>query len=587
MPTWKSKLLLVGVIISITGLFHIAHGYDIPIVIISEIMWAKAEYIELQNTTDADISLDGWSITRQKTAGDSEDTEVTFNASDSIPAHGFFLIESSEDATSVPSNKIKSVLGLVDTGALVRIKDKTGTAIDSANQYGSWFKGENNTVGYSMERVNPVSSCEEASSWQTSTGNVGGRVGTPGEENSTVLVPTPTPTPTPSPDASPTPLPDYSNAVYINEYMPNPTGDDTKLEFIELYNSSSDAIDISGWKLDDAEGTGSSPFIIPEGTKISGNDFIVFYSSQTKISLNNDSDHVRLLHPDDTVSSDEEYTSSKEGYSYNRTDNGDFQLSFRSTPGEVNIIETPTPTPTPTPKITPSPTPKTYQFSTKIVINEVYPSPSKPDQLNEFIEIKNNDNRSLSLYGWMIDDADGGSKPYHFKDTDSIAKNSIIAIYKADSKIALNNDKDTARLIDPNGKVIAAVAYDHVKKGQSYNRSSDGIYVWSDVITPSKENIIFVQQTPQPTKKPVSKKKTKPAVSRPRVAGISTATATSIIPLPSASSEVVVKTIVGNTAPGNTLNTKQAFFVLFGLLCGAGQLASGVAQKEKIWFWGK
>ncbi len=587
MHTWRSKIVYVGIVICIWGVFHIVHGYTIPLVIIGEIMWAKAEYIELQNTSDSDISLEGWSITRQKTASDSEDTEVTFNAGDTIPAHGFFLIESTEDATSIPSNKIKSVLGLVDTGALVRLKDQSGLVVDSANRYGAWFKGENNAGGSSMERVIPISSGEDAASWQTSTGTIGGRIGTPGQENSVIATSSPTLTPTPT--VSPTSTPEYSKNVHVNEFMPNPVGSDTQLEFIELYNSSSDPVDISGWKLDDAADTGSSPFIIPDGTTISGNDFIVFYSSQTKISLNNDSDHVRLLAPNGIVMDDIAYESSNEGYSYNHTDSGDFQLSSRSTPGAVNSIEMPTPTPSPTPKITPTTTPKAYQFSTHIIINEVYPSPSKSDIVNEFIELKNNDNRSTSLAGWILDDGDGGSKPHHFKDTDTIAKGQILAIYKSDSKLALNNDHDSARLIDPNGKIVDSISYTKTIAGQSYNRTPDDAYVWSDVITPGKENIISVHETPMPTKHPIKPKKIKQAT--PTVAGISRTNPTAIpvesTPIMSSAEESVIQSTMGITSQHSAADAKKTFFVLFGLLCGAGQLASGIAQKEKIWFGGK
>ena len=333
-----------------------------------------------------------------------------------------------------------------------------------------------------MERIDPFSSGEDSASWQTSTGGIGGRIGTPGQSNS-VEIPSSTPiiTPTTSPSATllPTAPPVYSTDVYLNEFMPNPIGDDTKLEFIELYNKSSDPVDISGWKLDDIADGGSSPFTIPDGTSIAANDFIVFYSSQTKLSLNNDSDHVRFIRPDGVALSDEVYTSSQEGYSYNYVDPSDFQASSRSTPGAINIIEIPSASPSSTPKPTATPKPTSapvhYDFSSKIGINEIYPNPATSDILNEFIEIKNNDNRSLSLLGWTLDDQEGGSRPYHFKDTDYVGKGKIIVIYKNDSKLALNNDHDSARLIDPHGKIISVVPKKHLPANHTTERSTDCI----------------------------------------------------------------------------------------------------------------
>lgn len=56
----------------------------------------------------------------------------------------------------------------------------------------------------------------------------------------------------------------YSSEVVINEVMANPKGKETgagspgdRNEFIELYNSSKDTIDLSGWKFTDFDGTDS------------------------------------------------------------------------------------------------------------------------------------------------------------------------------------------------------------------------------------------------------------------------------------------------------------------------------------------
>jgi hypothetical protein len=326
--TWKGKVFVLVVVICTTTVIPARSSADSPTVVINEVMWAKAEYIELYNTTNSDILLNGWKFTRQKTATDTEDIEVTFTASDTIPANGFFLIETSEGATTVPSNKIKSILGLVDAGALLRLRDNSDVVIDTANQYGAWFGGENSAIGASMERNNSIGVGGQSASWHTSVGDIGGRTGTPGAANSILVTPSIPPSPTPTntiiPSISPTPssIPAYSSAVYINEFIPNPTGDDSKLEFIELVNTSSNVVDLSGWVLDDIADSGSSPFIIPDGTEISANGYIVFYSDQIKLSLNNDSDHVRLLRPDGSIQDDRGYESSKEGYSYNRVDGG-------------------------------------------------------------------------------------------------------------------------------------------------------------------------------------------------------------------------------------------------------------------------
>ncbi|MEO6077733.1 MAG: lamin tail domain-containing protein, partial [Candidatus Andersenbacteria bacterium] len=471
-------------------------------------------------------------------------------------------------------------VSLNDAGDHVRLLLPDGVTIRDDIVYGS------SKEGYSYNRI-------DAETYQQSS------MPTPNSAN--ILDPTPAPSPTLTPTItptssippSPTAPPVYSSNIYINEFIPNPIGDDSKLEFIELYNSSSETVDISGWSVDDIADGGSAPFIIPAGAEIPGHEYVVFYSDQTKLSLNNDSDHVRLLKPDGSVQGDWSYETSKEGYSYNRVDDGDFQQSVRITPGEENIIELPTPTPSPTPKptatpkiIKPTSTPAVYDFSSKIVLNEIYQNPGKDDKNNEFIEIKNLENRTVSLAGWLLDDEDGGSRPYHFKSDAKIGPKKILAFDKTITKIALNNDNDSARLINPKGQVIAIISYEKTYSGKAYSRLDDGSYSWTDIATPGNENIIRVQETVSPKPKQATSKK---SVARPRVAGIVSgkiiAPSISLLPAwPDVDSKEVLQTIVGKSSIPSKDAQKQKIFIFFGALCASFQLVSGVSRKEKIWF---
>jgi hypothetical protein len=65
--------------------------------------------------------------------------------------------------------------------------------------------------------------------------------------------------------------------IVINEIMYNPPasmGDDDFYEWIELYNNSNNAVNLSGWKLLDDDNT-HSPFTIPSGTLIQPNGFLI------------------------------------------------------------------------------------------------------------------------------------------------------------------------------------------------------------------------------------------------------------------------------------------------------------------------
>lgn len=111
------------------------------------------------------------------------------------------------------------------------------------------------------------------------------------------------------------------SAIAINEFLPNPLGDDPGKEWVELYNRSSNPVDISGCVIDDVIGSEGEPLVIPFGTTISSYGFYTVDLPGTY--LNNDSDTVNLLWPNavsilDTYS----YTATTEGASNYRFPDG-------------------------------------------------------------------------------------------------------------------------------------------------------------------------------------------------------------------------------------------------------------------------
>ena len=132
----------------------------------------------------------------------------------------------------------------------------------------------------------------------------------------------------------------YPGGVYINEILPNPKGDDSLDEWIELYNSNNFDVDLSGWQIQDIAGTIATFTILhdTEGTpKILAGGFLVFKRPDIKIMLNNDGDGINLLTPDKKIVDSAIFASAPLGQSYNKT-NSVWQWSLTSTPGTKNII---------------------------------------------------------------------------------------------------------------------------------------------------------------------------------------------------------------------------------------------------------
>lgn len=164
----------------------------------------------------------------------------------------------------------------------------------------------------------------------------------------------PTPLAAASPEPSPVlivqPVENYPDGIVFSEVLASPEGADDTEEWIEIYNQNGFEIDLSGWKIEDAVGK-TTPYILPDGTKISQSGFLILKRPETKITLNNDGDGLNLFSPagekKDTVS----YEKAPLDQSYNLTSKG-WAWSNKITPGAPNIIsikETEQVTPRPSP----------------------------------------------------------------------------------------------------------------------------------------------------------------------------------------------------------------------------------------------
>ena len=128
----------------------------------------------------------------------------------------------------------------------------------------------------------------------------------------------------------------YPAGVFINEIMPNPEGADETDEWIELYNSNNFDVDLSGWQLQDQQGT-ITTYTVPANTKIPADGFLIFKRPETNIMLNNDADGLNLLMPDGKNTDSISFISAPLNQSYNKTKNG-WNWSTILTPGATNII---------------------------------------------------------------------------------------------------------------------------------------------------------------------------------------------------------------------------------------------------------
>ncbi len=125
-------------------------------VVINEVAWggtaasASDEWIELYNNTGAAVDLTGWTLV-------AIDGSPSITLTGSIPAHGYYLLERTDDNTvkDVPADWIGSFgTGLSNTGESLSLADDLGNVVDTANgDGGAWPAGSPTPNYQSMERI--------------------------------------------------------------------------------------------------------------------------------------------------------------------------------------------------------------------------------------------------------------------------------------------------------------------------------------------------------------------------------------------------------------------------------------------------
>ncbi len=401
----------------------------------------EGEYIELFNNDDTTADISNWELRDENENGQKNPAGFFVPGNTTIPALSYRAFYTGKK------------IYLNNDGDIVYLYDNKQILKDSIAYSGKVVEGE------SYNRQN-----DNTWAWSTTT--------TPDKENRI----------TTENNSSADSVEDkvYPRHIWINEFFPNPKGKDTENEFIEIYNPGPDEIDLSNWQIDDQENKGSHPYTFPENFIIKKGEYLDLPYFQTKISLNNDSDWVRLLWPNGETIDEIEYSSPPEAESYNKTNNG-WHWSTTPTPGEPNII-------TSTEDKTVYSETEKQTYSRAIWINEFLPNPKGRDEEGEFIELQNRGKEEIDLTGWQIDDCENtGSKPHTFREDTKIKPDTYLTLYYQDTKISLNNNGDCVRLITPSGQVIDEAQYGKSQEGQSYSRQDINDWQWTEA-TPGKDN---------------------------------------------------------------------------------------------------
>jgi len=406
--------------------------------------------------------------------------------------------------------------------------------------------------------------------------------------------------------------PNVFDGITVSEFLPDPAGDETEGEWIELANTSWKTASLCGWKLDDG-GEGSAPFSL-DRVRIAPQGFVVLPRRETGIALNNGGDSVRLLGPLGFPAEEVAYEDAEEGKSFALREDGSRDWTPILTPGEANTF----PALSSESSISPLDSARgdtavssssavllmsmevPMSVERGVVVSEVAPSPLTPAlshkmgeggaerrerelEGEEWIELFNPLDHAISLAGWTLDDVrDGGSKPFTLSADMRIGAVEYLVLPASVTKLKLNDDGDEVWLVAPDGSSSGQVSVPRLKPGTSFSLV-DGIWCLSSP-TPGEENsCLFVSAKASSSGKKTAAKNSSPLKIKYVTDLPETETGMSLAEIPeNLQSLVVTGGEIGEAEPANRPSRLPELLLLSGGLMASIGLAGSAARRARF-----
>jgi hypothetical protein len=324
-------------------------------------------------------------------------------------------------------------------------------------------------------------------------------------------------------------------ALTITEIMYNPEGNDSGREWIEVFNNSSETINISsgknGWRINDGknhifeENLTVYPqeiFVIVQDKSLFLKDYPNFQGKmiQANFSLKNESGKIQIFDEQKRLRAEISYQSScggdGNGYSIFFENNvckenkvkggtpGNFLVKdeeeIKESKNKQILVITSTITSTgvaPQTSSIPVSTPTTSEntfsitkettgtFKPTLIISEFLPNPEGNDQDKEFVEIFNYGDEVIDLDGFILEI---GKKKINLKGR--IEPKEYFVISNKDNNFYIRNHGETLKLYFDKQEIFFVSYQGKAPEGKSFSRKEDGEWKFTEP-TPGKENIFI------------------------------------------------------------------------------------------------
>ncbi len=301
-----------------------------------------------------------------------------------------------------------------------------------------------------------------------------------------------------------------AGTLLINELVSNPDVED---EWVELYNNSTELLNLSGWTLEDGNEV---------ATELSGEiaPYTFYIVEKPKGRLNNSGDHVLLKDgtgaPIDRVTygswddgnPHDNAPAAKDPFSLARKQDGldsnldgfDFDVTEIPTKGLPNIIlnddtRGSVSSGEPENSFTPS-APSSFGDNTATVfISEFLPNPAGSDSEGEFIEMYNGGSELANLNSWSLEDA---TKKKHILSELIIPAGQYVSLPRSKTNIALNNTGgESLTLRRPDESIADKAEFEgSAQEGFSYAKSETGSWRWTSSPSAGLQNTFATANTP-------------------------------------------------------------------------------------------
>ena len=330
--------------------------------VVSEVMYNPTNRVDLRNLEFIEIyNSQAWAedISGYKISGE---VDYTFPTNTIIAARSYLVVAGNPAdfvagyGGATPLGPFVNTNKLNNASGTVRLKNDRGAVlIDFTYRDDSPWPLAAAGAGHSMVLARPSYGEDDPRAWAASV-NPGGspRV------------------------AEPAPIATY-NTILINEVLAHT--DLPQVDYIELYNYGSAAVNISGLALTDDPDT--NKFLIPGGTVLAARSFRAFTEAQLGFALNNDGETL-FLRSGYRVIDAVKYEGQENGKPWGRFPDGAPAFhSLRSATQSTN---------------------NAALYVNDIVINEIMYAPTSGDSDEEFIELRNKGTNAVNVGGWKFTD---------------------------------------------------------------------------------------------------------------------------------------------------------------------------------------